>query len=149
MTVLESETTTSSAVRRDPRVVLQSVWIFTMLNYLYCDVLGFMVAEDLQGFLDGNVGGLEITPMFLLGAGMLMEIPIAMVLVSRLAPHKVARIASIAAGAFMALVQVGSVGIGSDLTVHYAFFSVVEIAATVFIVRFAWKWRPVPAVRQA
>ena len=66
--------------------------------------------------------------------------PIAMVLVARLAPRRVARPADVVAGALMALVQVGSLGFGSDVTPHYLFFSAIEVAATVAIVRIAWTW---------
>jgi len=141
MTATATPTSTSRDTRYDTRVVLQSVWIFAVLNYLYCDVLGLMHAPDLQGLLDGNAGGLEITTGFLLGAGVLMEIPIAMVLVSRFAPHRLARISGVAAGTIMTLVQLASLGIGSETTPHYYFFSVIEVAATGFVVWTSWKWR--------
>ncbi len=141
MTMTATETQPETSTRRDPRAVLPTLWVFAVLNYLYCDVLGLMHAPELQGFLDGTAGGLEITTGFLLGAGVLMEIPIAMVLVSRLAPRRVARPAGIVAGALMTLVQLGSLGFGSEVTPHYFFFSAVEVAATVAVVAIAWRWR--------
>ena len=143
MTAPTATATTEAPVRlrRDTRVVLQSVWIFAVLNYLYCDLLGLMHAPDLQAYLDGNIGGIEVTTGFLLGAGVLMEMPILMVLVSRLARRRVARIASIAAGSLMTLVQLASLGFGSETTPHYYFFSLVEVSATAFIVWTAWQWR--------
>ena len=78
-----------------------------------------------------------------------MEVPIAMVLVTRLAPRRVARPASIVAGTLMTLVQLGSLGFGSDVTPHYLFFSAVEVSATVAVVVIAWTWRPEGAVRNA
>lgn len=141
MTSTLSETATSTRTAHDPRVVLQSVWVVAVLNYLFCDLLGLMHAPDLQGFLDGEVGGIAITTGFLLGAGLLMEIPIAMVLVSRLAPYRIARPAGIVAGTVMTLVQVASLGFGSEVTPHYAFFSLIEVSATVVIVWRAWTWR--------
>jgi hypothetical protein len=125
----------------DPRAVVPTLWIFVMLNYLYCDLIGLMHAPDLRGFLEGEVGGLQITTGFLLGAGVLMEIPMLMVVVSRLAPHAVARWASVAAGALMTLVQVGSLTLG-DNTPHYWFFSAVEITTTLVITWYAaTRWR--------
>jgi Family of unknown function (DUF6326) len=147
MAMTATETASETRTHRDPRLVLPVLWVFAVLNYLYCDVLGLMHAPELQGILDGAVGGVEMTTGFLLGAGVLMEIPIAMVLVARLAPDRVARPASIVAGAVMTLVQLGSLGFGSDVTPHYLFFSAVEVSATVAIVRIAWTWRSEAASR--
>jgi MFS family permease len=148
MAMTATQTASTTSTRRDPRTVLPVLWVFAVLNYLYCDVLGLMHAPDLQGFLVGEVGGMSITTGFLLGAGVLMEIPIAMVLVSRLAPRRVARPANLVAGAVMTLVQLGSFGFGSDPTPHYVFFSVVEVAATVAAVVIAWGWRSESAARE-
>src|SRR3954451_17256148 len=105
MAVTTAQPAASIQTRRDPRVVLQSVWIVAILSYLYCDVLTLMHAEDLRALLTGEVGGMRITEGFLFGAAVLMQIPIAMVLVSRLAPHRVARPACLAAGLVMTAVQ--------------------------------------------
>jgi hypothetical protein len=110
-----------------------------MLNYLYCDVLGLMDTDSLKGYLSGEVNGIAITQGFLFGAGVLMEIPIAMVLLSSVLPARGSRWANIVAGTFMTLVQVATLFM-AGLTAFYAFFSVFEIAATVFIVWFAWTW---------
>lgn len=47
--------------RTDPRTVVSSLWLFAILNYLYCDLLGLMYPKDLQGFLNGNVGAWSST----------------------------------------------------------------------------------------
>ncbi len=69
---------------KDRRVILSTLWIFVTLNYLYCDVLGLMDSEILNQFLTGKVDGLVIDKNFLLGGAILMEVPIAMVLFSRI-----------------------------------------------------------------
>jgi len=128
--------------RIGPRATVGALWLFAILNYLYCDILGLMYPPDLQAYLDGNIGGIAINQGFLLAAGVLMTIPMSAVLVSRIAPHRLARWWSIIAGAIMTVVQLGTLGIGSDLTLHYAYFSVIEVATTVAIVWVAarrWK----------
>ena len=125
---------------RNPGVTLSTLWIFVMLNYLYCDLLGFMDSGMLKQYLTGHVSGLDVTQGFLLGAAVLMEIPIAMVVLSRVLKPKTSRRANIAAGAFMTVVQIASLFVGS-LTMYYAFFSAIEIACTSFIVWYAWRWR--------
>lgn len=126
--------------KMDLRSKLSTLWIFAALNYLYCDVLGLMDPELLPQILRGNVNGLELTPGFLLGAGILVEIPIAMVLLSRVLSYRANRWANIAAGTLMTAVQSASLFVGTPAP-YYLFFSVIEIATTVFIVWFAWNWR--------
>ncbi len=140
--VAPARSASDTARRIGPRTVVSSLWIFVVLNYLYCDLLGLIYPPDLQAYLDGKIGGIEINQGFLLAAGVLMTIPMSAVLVSRIAPHRLARWWSIVAGAIMTVVQVGTLGIGSDVTLHYAYFSVIEVATTVAIVWLAarrWK----------
>jgi Family of unknown function (DUF6326) len=124
------------------RQVVASLWLFAILNYLYCDVLSMHESAYLQGLLTGTVGGIEFTQAFLLLAGMLMTVPIGAVLISRIAPHLVARWVSVAAGVFMTVVQVGSLTVGSAPTPLYIYFSIIEISTTAFIAWYAltrWK----------
>jgi hypothetical protein len=119
---------------------LSLLWVFAILNYLYCDVLGLMDPVSLKQYLNGEVGGIEVSQTFLLSAGILMEIPIAMVLLSSVLPSRGSRWANVVAGTVMTLVQIGSLFVGSGLTVYYAFFSVLEVACTAYIVWYAWSW---------
>jgi len=82
----------------DRRVLLSTIWIFAALNYLYCDIISLMDSELLPQYLDGNVNGIEFSQGFLLGAAILVEIPIAMVLLSRVLQYRVNRWANTIAG---------------------------------------------------
>lgn len=126
--------------KMDMKSKLSTLWIFVALNYLYCDIVGLMDPELLPQYLRGNVNGLELTPWFLLGVGILVEIFIAMVLLSRMLPYRANRWTNIAAGTIMTAVQLASLFVGTP-TSYYLFFSVIEIATTVLIVWFAWNWR--------
>jgi hypothetical protein len=132
--------------RAETKVVLSTLWIFAMFNYLYCDLLGLMDSKYLKGYLDGKVGSIRVTQGFLLGSAVLMEVPIAMVLLSRRLNHRANRTANVVAGAFMTVVQAGTLLIGSA-TVYYVFFSIVEMATTLLIVWRAWKWNEASAPR--
>jgi hypothetical protein len=118
---------------------LSLLWMFALMNYLYCDVLGLTDANILKDLINGT-GPVSMTQGFLLGSAIVMEIPIAMVLLSVVLPFTPSRWASIAAGATMTLVQVASLFVGGGPTIYYAFFSAIEIAATAFIVWYAWTW---------
>ncbi len=127
---------------KDRKIMLSTLWIFAMLNYLYCDVIGLMDASLLKQILTGVIeGGPALTPGFLLGASIMMEIPIAMVLLSRILKYRLNRIANIIAGAIMTVVQISSLFVGGGPTLYYTFFSIIEISCTVLIVGYAWTWR--------
>jgi len=129
----------------DRKVKLSTLWIFVMFNYLYCDVVALMDPGLLKQFMTGNVGGILMTPGFLLQAAILMEIPITMVILSRVLKYRANRWANIIAGALMTVVQLSSLFLGSPPTIYYVFFSVIEIACTLFILVYSWNWRTTEA----
>jgi hypothetical protein len=132
------------------QVRLSTLWVFATLNYLYCDVISLMDADLLRQYLTGTVDGLELSQGFLLGAAALIEIPIAMTLVSRLVTHHAAnRWANLVAAAVMTLVQAATLFVGAPAP-YYAFFSILEIGCTAAIAWQAWSWRlPEPAALAA
>ena len=119
---------------------LSTLWIFAILNYLYCDVVGLMDSGLLRQYLTGNVGGIQLTQGFLLSAAILMEIPISMVFLSRILKYGANRWANMIAGGVMTVVQFSTLFFGSTPTLYYLFFSVIEITCTALIVVLAWKW---------
>ena len=121
---------------KDIRVLLSTLWVFMLLNYLYCDVM--------TSFDPTVTGGLSREA--LLAASVLMEIPIAMVLLSRVLSYRPNRWANVIAGAFMAVVQVSTLFVGTA-TAYYIFFSAIEIACLVLIIWTAWRWaEPVSSI---
>jgi hypothetical protein len=80
-----------------------------------------------------------MTQGFLLGAGILVEIPIAMVLLSRVLKYRANRWANIAAGLVMTAVQCATLVLTPPLA-YYVFFSILEIGCTALIVWYAWTW---------
>src|SRR5437588_254103 len=82
------------------RELLSALWVFVMLNYLYADVLSLMDPVLLPQWVAGRVEGIVITRPFLLAAAVMMEVPIAMTLLTRILPHRANRHANVAAGIF-------------------------------------------------
>jgi Family of unknown function (DUF6326) len=132
--------TNDKTTAEDRKVRLSILWIFVMFNYLYCDVVALMDPGLLKQFMTGDVGGMQINQGFLLSAAILMEIPIAMVLLSRVLKYRANRWANIIAGIIMTTVQLSTLFFGSAPTSYYFFFSMIEIASTSLVVWVAWKW---------
>src|SRR5215204_1800403 len=126
-------------------VKLSTLWITASLSYLYCDVISLMDPVLLKQYLTGTVNGMAFTPGFLLGAAILISIPITMVLLSRVLNYRANRWANITAATAMTVVQTATLFLGVPAP-YYLFLSIIEITCTVLIVRYAWKWRK-PAVQ--
>ncbi|WP_340152384.1 DUF6326 family protein [uncultured Marivirga sp.] len=124
---------------KNKKELLSVLWIFVTLNYLYCDLIGLMDSSLLKQYLTGKVEGMVIDETFLLYAGILMEIPIVMVLLSRILKRKANAIANIFAGSVKTLATVASLFVGT-FTSYYLFFAVIEIATTIFIVGYSIQW---------
>ena len=56
----------AAGIRRDRGKTLSILWVFATVNYLYCDVLALMDHDYLRQVLTGSVGGVDMTPGFLL-----------------------------------------------------------------------------------
>lgn len=119
---------------RDRRVILSTLWIFAVLNYIYADV--FTVFFD-PGALEAT---LAFEPGAVLAFSILMETSIVMVLLSRVLKYAANRWFNIVMG----VVNTVSVAVSTFVDTpapYYAFFAIVEIACTLFIIWYAWTWR--------
>lgn len=129
---------------KDMNVRLSMMWIFAMFNYLYADVMTLMDPSSLREVLGGQVGSMQITEGFLLGAAILMETAIAMVLLSRMLKHTANRLLNIIVGALHTAAVLASLFVGTP-ALYYLFFATIEIVCTLLIVWFAWNWKPAAA----
>lgn len=120
---------------------LSTLWIFAILNYLYADVMSTMDPSVLEKLLSGSVGSIQITPGFLLGAAVLMETAIVMVLLSRLLDYGPNRVLNIVAGAIHTAAVASSMFVDGPPDGYYIFFGAIEIGTTIAIIWLAWTWR--------
>ncbi|NLC03035.1 MAG: hypothetical protein GX787_01995 [Tissierellia bacterium] len=122
-------------------MLLSKLWIFLSLNYILSDLLSNMEMSVLRGLLEGNIGGIPMTQGFLLLAGISLEIPFIMVVLSVVLPYKANRRINIGAATLMIIYQLASFFIGSDTTLHYIFFSAIEILGNFLILVLAVRWK--------
>ena len=96
-------------------------------------------------------------PLALMGSAVLMEIPIAMILASRLLRFKANRLANIIAGGILTLVNgfltfvlpFTNGDFRDPIFPAYVFFATIETVATSVIIRKAWTWSGAETVRLA
>ena len=127
-------------MNKNPKILLSTLWLFATVNYMFCDIFTLFHSESLKQLMSGEMGGMIISQTFLLGFAILMEIVMFMIVLSRFLPYKANRSLNIIVGLLMTLVQ-GSTLFTADNTLHYIFFSIVEISTTIFIVYYAWNWK--------
>jgi len=120
----------------DRKVLFSTLWIFVLLNIIFRDIHEFATAEAIQEILTGVINGRQITEELIFIGAFIVEIPIIMVLLSRVLKYSVNRWANIIAGVITFVVVV--TGALTDL--DDVFFVIVESVALIAIIWYAWKW---------
>ncbi len=115
---------------------LSTLWVVVMFNMVFADILTFITPGALRDLWAGQAG-VHITPGLLLVFAILLEIPIAMIFVSRVLGPEANRWANTVAAVITTTFVVG----GGSLTLHYVFFATVEIACMALIIWSAWAQR--------
>ena len=137
----------------DTKERLSLFWIFALLNYLYADVVALFAIVGSPNLADAP----HLPPWALLGSAVLMEIPIAMIVASRLLPFRANRLTNIIAGLILTLVN-GFLTFVLPLTngafrdpvyPAYVFFATIETVCTLVIVWQAWTWSAVVSSERA
>jgi hypothetical protein len=126
----------------DTKERLSLFWIFVLLNYLYADVVALFAIID-----SPNLAAAPHLPHgALMASAILMEIPIAMIVASRLLPFRSNRLTNIIAGTLLTLINGGLtfipplIGQRTPALPEYLFFATIETVCTAVIVWEAWKW---------
>lgn len=119
-----------------PQTLLSTLWIFVLLNMIFRDIHQMIKVDFIEEILTGTVNGIEITDELMLLGGFLAEIPILMVLLSRILNNNANKWANIIAGVIT--IGVFATGIPS-LDIDDAFHMAIEVAAILWIFRIAWK----------
>lgn len=124
----------------DRKKLLSVLWIYLTMNYIYCDVFTLHLAPYLEAFLSGDVGGMKITEEFLLMFAFIMQVPVIMIVLSRLLTFRLNKYFNVFAGIFTTSVQAFTLTMGSS-TLHYKFFSILEIGTGILIIYLAITWK--------
>lgn len=122
-----------------PQTLLSTLWIFILFNMLLRDLHEFPT----EGYIE-ELMSLKLSDQAMLLYGFIVEIPILMVLLSRILTNKANRWANIVA-ASIAMLGIASTLPTADL--DDIFFAVINVGALLIVLRTAWQL-PVPHERQ-
>ncbi len=135
----------------DTRERLSLLWLFALLNYLYADCTALFAIVGSPNLSDAP----HFPPWVLLASSVFMEIPIAMIVASRLLPFRANRLANIIAGITLTLINGGLTfipplfGARTPALPAYLFFATIETVATSYVIWQAWTWSEVKTSIQA
>jgi Sec-independent protein secretion pathway component TatC len=87
--------------------------------------------------MTGYAEGVQVTQQLLVGAAVMGEIPILMVLLARILKPTVNRWAHFVAVPLTAAFIIG----GGSTSPHYLFLAAMELVCLALILRHAWRWR--------
>ena len=119
----------------DTKVLLSSLWIVVMINMLKADILSLYIPGALDELV--SFAGDTPIPQLMLGAAVIMEIAIVMIVLSHVLPYRVNRWANILVAVLMIAFVVG----GGSTYPHYIFIAAVEVVCLLLIILIAWRWR--------
>ena len=115
---------------------LSTLWIFMLLNVSFDDIHGLLKPGFLEEIMTGTVNGTQMTEGLLLLGAVMIEVPIAMVLLSRVLKYRVNRWVNIIAGAMTIALVINNRPAAPD----QIFFATIEVVTMLLIVWYAWKW---------
>jgi hypothetical protein len=121
----------------DPKDLLSTLWIVVMINMLKADVLSLNIPGISEELARTSVSTGTPIPQLMLGGAIMMEISIAMVILSRVLKHGVNRWMNMIVSIITIVFVVG----GGASYPHYIFIAIVEMICLLLIIGIAWKWR--------
>ena len=120
----------------DMNAKLSTLWIFVLFNIIFLEFHKLLQPGFIEEIITGFIGGAQMTQGVLLLGAIVLEIPIAMLLLSRLLKYRANRWANIIAGAITIMAVVGNVLTDLD----NIFFTTMEVGAMLLIIWYAWNW---------
>ena len=130
--------TEKQEVKVNVKLKLSALWVALMFIYAYADIISLFKTGALAKMMAGFMGPFPVTQGSLLSATILMIIPVVMVFLSLALKSKLNRRVNIILGVLYTFVNISNL-IG-ETWIFYIAFVVVEIALTLLIIGFAWKW---------
>jgi hypothetical protein len=120
-------------------ILISNLWIFVLFNIIFRDLHQFGDKDFLSEALGGTINGMVITDELMMLGAILAEIPIAMVLLSRILRPKTNKILNTIAVIITSGVLISAMPYADmDDVFHFLF----EIVALMLILWIVWKRKP-------
>lgn len=134
-------TNTTFAKKIDTKDLLSTLWIVVMINMLKADILSLNIPGAAEEVARTAASAGASIPQLMLGGAIIMEMAIAMIILSRVLKYGINRWANIIVSLMTIVFIIG----GGASYPHYIFIATVEVICLLLIIWFAWKWRSIEA----
>ena len=128
---------TTLTKKLDTKVLLSTLWIVVMLNMLKADILSLYIPGSAEEVARTSASTGTPIPQLMLGAAIMMEISIVMIILSRVLKYGFNRWVNI----IVSLITIAFVVGGGVSYPHYVFIATAEVICLLLIIGFAWMWR--------
>jgi hypothetical protein len=125
----------------DTKVLLSTLWIVVMINMLKADILSLYIPGATDEVVRTAAGAGASIPQLMLGAAIIGQFAIAMIVLSRVLQYSLNRWVNIVVGVLI----IAYIWIGMSSTPHYMFIAGVETLCLLGIIWLALNWRNVEA----
>ena len=125
----------------DTKTLLSTLWIVVMINMLKADILSLFIPGSIDEVAKTAASAGASIPQLMLGAAIIGQLAIAMIILSRVLKYGINRWVNIVVG----IVTIAYIWGGAASYPHYIFIAMVETLCLLLIVWFAWAWRNVEA----
>ena len=124
------ETNEKLSATSDIRTSISTLWIIVMFNMVFADIIGLLNPGTIEQMMT-----MKPSQELLFVFSILIEIPIAMIFLSRILKPKKNRWANIVASVITILWIIG----GGTLSASYIFFASIEVISMLAIIRYSLK----------
>jgi hypothetical protein len=128
---------TTPAKKIGTKALLSTLWIVVMINMLKADILSLYIPGSAEEMANTAASIGASIPQMMLGGAIMMEISIAMIILSRILKYGLNRWVNIIVGIITIAFVVG----GGASYPHYIFIATVEVICLLLIIWFSWMWR--------
>ncbi len=125
----------------DAKALLSTLWIVVVINMLKADILSLFIPGALDEVAKTSVSTGTPIPQLMLGAAIMGNLAIAMIILSRVLNYGINRWVNIV----VSIITIAYIWVGMASFPHYLFIAVVETLCLLLIIWFAWQWRNIEA----
>lgn len=122
---------------QDRKAILSALWIAVMINMLKADILSLFIPGSVEEAARTAASAGASISQLMLGAAILGQIAIAMIVLSRVLKYGLNRWANI----IVSIVIIAYIWGGMASYPHYIFIASVETLCLLLIIGVAWQWR--------
>ena len=129
-------TSANTTKKLDTKVLLSTLWVVVMINMLKADILSLYIPGATEEVVKTSTSARISIPQLMLGGAIMMEISIAMIILSRVLTYRVNRWLNLITAVITIIFVVGP---GASYP-HYIFIATVEVLCLLLVILNAWKW---------